>query len=160
MCGVVRGSQVCMSDSTAHIMFESSTVSVSSIHVFVCYILSHFSCVWLFATPWTSACQAPLSMGFSRQEYWSELSFPSTGDLPNPGIKPMSLMSPALACEFFATSVTWEAPCMCICPKEEERLFTELKHQWPQKHSLGFLYRGQHNTERSPHHKQTSLTLS
>ena len=42
------------------------------------------------ATPWTVACQAPLSMKFSRQEYWSGLPFPSTGDLPDPGIKPGS----------------------------------------------------------------------
>ena len=42
------------------------------------------------ATPWTVACQAPLSMGFSRQEYWSGLKFPSPGDLPNPGIEPRS----------------------------------------------------------------------
>ena len=48
-------------------------------------------------TPWTVACQAPLSTGFLRQEYWSGLPFPSTGDLPDPGIKPMS---PAFA-EFF-----------------------------------------------------------
>ena len=47
--------------------------------------------VRLFATPWTVAYQAPASMGFSRQEYWSELLFPSPGDLPNPGIKPGSL---------------------------------------------------------------------
>ena len=46
--------------------------------------------VWLFATPWTVTCQAPLSMGFSKQEYWSGLSFPSPGDLPNPGIEPRS----------------------------------------------------------------------
>ena len=46
--------------------------------------------VRLFATPWTVACQAPLSMGFSKQEYWSGLPFPSPGDLPNPGIKPRS----------------------------------------------------------------------
>ena len=45
------------------------------------------------ANLWTIACQAPLSMGFSRQEYWSGLPFPSLGDLPNPGIEPMSLMS-------------------------------------------------------------------
>ena len=50
----------------------------------------------LFETPWTVAHQAPLSMGFSRQEYWSGLPFPSPGDLPNPGIKPASPMSPAL----------------------------------------------------------------
>ena len=49
------------------------------------------SCVRLFATPWTVAYQSPLSMGFSRQEYWSGLPFPSPGDFPNPGIKPRSL---------------------------------------------------------------------
>ena len=48
------------------------------------------SCVQLFATPWSVACQAPPSMGFSRQEYWSRLPFPSPGDLPNAGIKPQS----------------------------------------------------------------------
>ena len=51
-------------------------------------MLSYFSRVQLFATPWTVALQGPLSMGFSRQEYWSGLPFPSPGDLPNPGIKP------------------------------------------------------------------------
>ena len=50
-----------------------------------------FSCTQLFATPWTTACQAPPSMGFSRQEYWSGLSSPSPGDLPDPGTKPASL---------------------------------------------------------------------
>ena len=52
------------------------------------------------ATPWTVAYQAPLSMGFSRQEYWSGLPFPSPGDLPSPGIEPVS---PALAGRFFTT---------------------------------------------------------
>ena len=52
-------------------------------------------------TPWTVAHQAPLSMGFSRQEYWSGLPCPPPGDLPNPGIEPASLMSPALAGRFF-----------------------------------------------------------
>ena len=47
-------------------------------------------CVWLCTTPWTVACQTPLSMEFSRQEYWSGLPFPSPGDLPHPGIKPRS----------------------------------------------------------------------
>ena len=46
--------------------------------------------VQLFATPWTAACQAPLSMGFSRPEYWSGLPFPSPGDLSNPGVEPGS----------------------------------------------------------------------
>ena len=69
-------------------------------------LLSH---VWFFATPWTVACQSPLSMGFSRQEYWRGLPFPPPGNLPDPGIKPMSLMSPALAGRFFTTIATWEA---------------------------------------------------
>ena len=65
--------------------------------------------VQLCATLWTVAHQAPLSMGFSRQEYWSGLLCPLPGDLPNPGIEPTSLMSPVLAGEFFTTSATWEA---------------------------------------------------
>ena len=73
------------------------------------WVLSHFSFVQLFATLWTVAHQAPLSMGFSRQEYWNRLSFPSPGDLTNPGIKPESLRSPALASGFFTTSANWEA---------------------------------------------------
>jgi len=52
-------------------------------------------------TPWTVARQAPLSMGFSRQEYWSGLPHPPPGDLPNPGKMPMSLRSPALTGGFF-----------------------------------------------------------
>ena len=53
--------------------------------------------------PWTVACQAPLSMGFPRQEYWSGLPFPSPGDLPKPKIKPKSPVSPALAGGFLTT---------------------------------------------------------
>ena len=68
--------------------------------------------IWLFVMLWTVACQAPLSMGFSRQEYWSGLWWPLQGDLPNSEIKPDSLMSPALAGGFFTASATWEA---CIC---------------------------------------------
>ena len=73
-------------------------------------VLSGFSRVWLFATLWTVDLLAPLSMGFSRQEYWSGWPCPPPGDLPNPGIEPMSLISPALAGRFFTTSATWEAP--------------------------------------------------
>ena len=58
----------------------------------------------LLATPWTVACQASLSMEFSRQEYWRVLSFPMPGDLPNSGIKPASLVSPALAGRFFTSA--------------------------------------------------------
>ena len=60
--------------------------------------------VQLSATPWTVACQAPLSMGFSRQKYWSGLPFSLLGDLPNPGIEPMSPVSPALTGGFFTTA--------------------------------------------------------
>ena len=56
-------------------------------------VLTHFSCVQLFVTPQTVAHQAHLSIGFSREEYWSELLFPSPGDLPNPEIEPASLVS-------------------------------------------------------------------
>ena len=72
-------------------------------------MLSHFGRVRLFATSWTVACQAPLSMGFSRQEYWRGLPFPPPGDLPDSGIKPASLVSLELAGRFFTTSATWEA---------------------------------------------------
>ena len=61
------------------------------------------SCIQLFETPWTH--QAPLSMGFSRQEYWSGLPFPPPGDFPDPGIEPVS---PALAGGFFTINATWE----------------------------------------------------
>ena len=75
-------------------------------------VLSHLSHVQLFATLWTVACQAPLSMGCSRQEYWSGLPCPSLGDLPHPGIESLSLMSAALAGRFFTTSTTWGAMCV------------------------------------------------
>ena len=72
--------------------------------------------VRLFATPWTVARQAPLSMGFSRQEYWSGLRFPSPGDLPDPGIEPKS---PALQADSLPTEhVTQLAFCVtCMCWK-------------------------------------------
>ena len=63
-------------------------------------VVQSLSRVGLFAAPWTVAHQIPLSMGFSRQEYWSEWLFPSPGNLANPGIKPAS---PALAGRFFTT---------------------------------------------------------
>ena len=69
-------------------------------------VLSRFRPVRLFVTPWTAARQAPLSMGFSRQEYWSGLPGPPPGHLPNPGIpgiEPVSLKSPAPAGGFFTT---------------------------------------------------------
>ena len=66
----------------------------------VVVVVKSLSRVRLFATPWTVAYQAPLSMGFSRQEYWSGLPFPSPGDLPDPGIEPRS---PALEADALAS---------------------------------------------------------
>ena len=79
--------------------------NVFTLEILCVCVLSH---VWLFETPWTVACQAPLSMG-CWQEYWNGLPFPTPGDLPEPGIELASLMSPALAGGFFTTSATWEA---------------------------------------------------
>ena len=73
-------------------------------------MLSCFSPISLFVTLWTVACQAPLSVGFSRQEYRNGLPFPLPGELPNSGIEPVSLMSPALAGRFFTTSESWGVP--------------------------------------------------
>ena len=72
-------------------------------------MLSRFSHVQLFATLCTVTHQAPLFMGFSRQKYWSGLPCPPPGDLPDPGIEPVSLTSPTLAGRFVTTNTTWEA---------------------------------------------------
>ena len=64
------------------------------------HVCSVAQCVRPFAAPWTVACQVPLSMGFLRQEYWSELPFPTLRNLPAPGIEPAS---PTLAGRFFTT---------------------------------------------------------
>ena len=72
-------------------------------------LLVRFSHVQLYVTLWTVAHQAPLSMGVPRQEYWNGLPCSSPRDLSDPGIKPASLRSPALAGEFFTHWATWEA---------------------------------------------------
>ena len=74
-----------------------------------CTAISRFSCIQSFVTLWTVALQALLSMGFSRHKYWSGLPCPPPEDLTNPGIKPASLMSPAVAGRFLNISTTWEA---------------------------------------------------
>ena len=66
-------------------------------------VLSRFSRVQLFSALWTVAHQAPLSMGFSRQEYWSRLPCPPPGDLPDPGTEPVSPAAPALQAHSFTT---------------------------------------------------------
>ena len=82
--------------------------------------------VRLVATPWTAAHRAPLSMRFPRQEYWSELPFPSPGDLPDPGIKPTSPMSPALAGRFFTTEL----------PGKSYLLLLEKQFRWQSEEAL------------------------
>ena len=72
--------------------------------------------------PWTVACQAPLSMGFSRQEYWSGLPFPSPGDLPDPGIEPRS---PALQADDLPTSMS----CLGLRNSGEEKCKAFIKTQ-------------------------------
>ena len=84
-------------------------------------MLSNFSHVRLFATPWTAACQAPLSMGFSRQEYWSGLPCPPPRYLLEAGIKHLSLISLALTAEFIITSTIWEAHMMVLGIPLKER---------------------------------------
>ena len=79
---------------------------------------------WLYLTlgdPWTVVCQVPLSMEFSRQEYWSGLPFPPSGDLPDPGVEPVSLMSPASAADSLALVppgkpyILYIYVCVCVC---------------------------------------------
>ena len=107
------------------------------IHPLVCVCKSEcvhaqsLTCVQLLGTPWIVACQAPLSMGFSRQEYWSGLLFLSPGNLSNPGIKPGSFMSPALACMYvlFAQSAcTVCDPMACSQPNSSVMGFSRQKY--------------------------------
>ena len=98
-CVAVHGatkSQTRLSDWT-----ELNSRSAGASLIAPCVCVKSLSRVQLFATPWTVTSQAPLSMGFSRQEYWSGLPFPSPGDLPNPGIEPRSpaLQADALSSE-------------------------------------------------------------
>ena len=98
---------------------EASTKSLDNLNsasTVGTFVLSLLSRVQLFATLWAVAHQAPLSMGFSKQEYQSGLPFPSPGVLPNPGIEPAFLISPALADGFFTTVATWETPVPTVLP--------------------------------------------
>ena len=96
-------------------------------------MLSHFSPVQRFATKWIVAHQAALSMGFSRQEYWSGLSFSSAGDLPSQGLNLDLLHLPALARGFFTTSATWEAQNMTVLIKNLKK-YQELAALFPIHH--------------------------
>ena len=88
-------------------MITPQTTYISGPYLCVC-VLIHFSHVRL-SYPMDCSPQAPLSMGFPREEYWSRLPFPPPGDLPDSGIEPASLIPPELEGEFFTTSTTWEA---------------------------------------------------
>ena len=89
-------------------LFSNISMFILKLELYLAFVaVCVLSPVWLFGTAWTVAHQAPLSMGFPRQEYWSGLLFPSAGDLPDPGIEPMTLRSPALASRFFTTGTTW-----------------------------------------------------
>ena len=94
------------------------------------------SVIPLFATPWTIAHQGPLSMGFSRQEYWSGLPFPPPGNLPDLGIKLAFLTSPALAGGFFTTSVQFSSVaqlCLILCdPVNRSTPGLPIHHQLPE----------------------------
>ena len=105
------------------ISFQPYAIILCCVHACV---LSHFSYVRLFTKLWTLPRQAPLSMGFSRQEYWSGLPCPPPGDLPAPGTEPISLMSPALAGGFLTTSATVEALVLCSCVKIWHKYCLEL----------------------------------
>ena len=107
------------------ISHDGSIYTTRQLHA---HSLSH---VRLFATPWTVACKAPLSMGFPKQEYWSGLSCPPPAYLSNPGIEPLS---PALAGRFFTTEppgkplqnqqmlcITALSVCVCVCVCGQER---------------------------------------
>ena len=84
--------------------------------VYVCVQAQLLCHVPLFATTWTVSCQALLSMEFSRQDYWTELPFSNSGDFPNPGIEPASLMSPALAGGLLTTGPPGKSYIyVCIC---------------------------------------------
>ena len=110
-------------------------------------MLRRFSHVQLFATLWIVAHQDPLSMGFSRQEYWSGLPCPPPGDLPDLGIKPTSLMSPALASRLFTTSTTWEVPFSAILQHKIKRIkkkfLSSSEYQlslWPNSDHLSYIW--------------------
>ena len=99
---------------------------------YMCCVLSCFSRVWFCVILWTVDRQSPLSTGFSRQEYWNGLPFPSTKDLPDPGVKSVSLKSPALAGRFFNTSTTCEE----LDKITKKWVYREEERSWPEPGEL------------------------
>ena len=90
-------------------LLGDENIRCSDCYPTLCVYAKSLSCVRLFVTAWTVARQAPLSTGFSRQEYWRGLPCPPPGDLPDSGIEPTSLACLASAGGFFTTGATWEA---------------------------------------------------
>ena len=86
---------------------------------------SHFSHVQLLTTSWTVVCQAPLTMGFSRQEHWNGLSCLPPEDFPTQGSNPHLLCLSALAGGFFTTSASWESECRIALSKDAEGVLTD-----------------------------------
>ena len=107
-CGSQSSLSVTLVPQLICTMLSQEELSASCLLSFLC-VLSHFSGVQLFVTLRTVAHQATLSMGFSRQGYWSGWPCPSPGDLPDLGIELVSLISHVLADRFFTTCATWEA---------------------------------------------------
>ena len=89
-----------------YVIYNNVFVNILINKLIYIYIYCVLSLVRLFVTPWAVAHQVPLSMEFSRQDSWNGLPFPTRGDLPDPGIESVSLVSPTLAGRFFTTSAT------------------------------------------------------
>ena len=128
---VVSGVFPNINETLTHWSGSSENTKQDKYQLFICVytcMLRRFSRVWLFVTPWTVAHQAPLSMGFSRQEYWSGLLFPSPGNLPDPGIEPRS---PALEADVLTSEPPEKPNCSkpkiktkCLKKQDERRHFT------------------------------------
>ena len=110
LSGELRASWYCLMEALWHLTMrrDQGVQLYDGFRLLVFPSASIHSWVLLWS-PWTSACQAPLSMEFCRQGYWSRVPCPPPGDPPNPRIEPICLMSPALSGRFFTSSTTWEA---------------------------------------------------
>ena len=107
---LLEGCIHCLIYSAFYLFFWLIFINVMYFKILIGVHAYVLSCVWLFVTLWTVSRKAPLFMGFPGQEHWRGLPFPSPGDLPDPEIKPKSLMPPALASMLFTIRARWEAP--------------------------------------------------
>ena len=109
LCSLSIVEETCHGNLILKSLLQTSLSSLNDDYIDLCCAVLSCS-AQLFVNPWTVIHQAPLSMGFSRPEYFSGLPCPPPGNLPNPGIKPMSITSPPLTGRLFTTSPTWDAP--------------------------------------------------